>query len=107
MERQGDGGVPGHLGRRRVQVLDGLVGGQHFRRLIVQVDGVDVDAGCRLGGRAPHGRVKGQAAAHQPQGLVLELVQGALQRQAVERQKQLAEFVMGLAEHAVLPSGSG
>jgi len=107
VEGQGGGGVLGHLGRRSVQVFDGLVRGQHFRRLVVQVDGVDVDAGRRLGGRAPHGRIKGQAAAQQPQGFVLEVLQGALQRQAVQRQKQLAEIVVGFAEHAVLPSGSG
>ena len=73
-------GMHGDGLRRRVQVLDLFIGLQHFGWLPMKVDGVDIDAGRRHGGRAPHGRGEGQHGFEQVQRLVLEMFDRLLVR---------------------------
>lgn len=72
-----------------------FIGRQHFRWLVVQVDGVDVDAAVGAGGGAPHRRVESQHRLDEIERGILEGIDRQLVREPVEPQQQLAEVVQG------------
>ncbi|MEG1768271.1 MAG: hypothetical protein RR311_07395 [Comamonas sp.] len=75
-------------------MLDFLVGLQHFDRLAMQMNGVNIDAARCQSGTAPHCRIEGQNGLEKVQRFILKVRDGQLVRFPVQAQQQITVVSM-------------